>query len=48
MSNEIPVIIPAYEPDDKLIKLVEDLKTAGIGSVVVVDDGSFPGEYGWH
>ena len=47
MSNEIPVIIPAYEPDDKLIKLVEDLKTAGIGPVVVVDDGSFPGEYGW-
>ena len=46
MDNRIPVIIPAYEPDEKLIKLVEDLNAAGIGPVVVVDDGSFPGEYG--
>ncbi|MCR5671588.1 MAG: bifunctional glycosyltransferase family 2/GtrA family protein [Butyrivibrio sp.] len=36
----IPVIIPAYEPDEKLIKLLDDLKTAGIAPVVVVDDGS--------
>ena len=46
MDKMIPVIIPAYEPDEKLIKLVEDLNAAGIGPVVVVDDGSFPGEYG--
>lgn len=46
MENMIPVIIPAYEPDEKLIKLMEDLNAAGIGPVVVVDDGSFPGKYG--
>jgi len=33
------VLIPAYEPDDILIKLTEKLKTKGF-SVLVVDDGS--------
>lgn len=37
---DIPVIIPSYEPDDKLIKLLEALEQAGISHVVVVDDGS--------
>ncbi|MCM1124017.1 MAG: bifunctional glycosyltransferase family 2/GtrA family protein [Eubacterium sp.] len=37
---DIPVIIPAYEPDDKLITLLKALKQAGIQHVVVVDDGS--------
>ena len=45
MQN-ILIVIPAYEPDDKLIKLVNDIyeKTANIQdihiSVVIVDDGS--------
>lgn len=37
---DIPVIIPSYEPDDKLITLLEALKQTGISHVVVVDDGS--------
>lgn len=37
---DIPVIIPAYEPDEKLIVLLEDLKDSGIKNIVVVDDGS--------
>ena len=37
---DIPVIIPAYEPDEKLIALLKDLQQAGILHVVVVDDGS--------
>lgn len=37
---EIPVIIPSYEPDEKLITLLQDLKAAGIRHVVLVDDGS--------
>lgn len=36
----IPVIIPAYEPDEKLLKLLEQLKASGIVHVIVVDDGS--------
>ncbi len=46
MDKMIPVIIPAYEPDEKLIKLVEDLNAAEIGPAVVVDDGSFPEKFG--
>ena len=36
----IPVIIPAYEPDEKLLVLLRQLKEAGISHIVVVDDGS--------
>lgn len=35
------VLIPAYEPDERLVALVRDL--APCGPVVVVDDGSGPG-----
>lgn len=37
---EIPVIIPAYEPDEKLIVLLQHLQEVGITHIVVVDDGS--------
>ena len=37
---EIPVIIPSYEPDEKLITLLGTLREAGIRHVTVVDDGS--------
>jgi len=40
--NEIPIIIPAYEPDDRLPALLEELMSSGIGPVVVVNDGSGP------
>ena len=39
-NYDIPVIIPAYEPDEKLIRLLDRLQEAGVGRVVVVDDGS--------
>ncbi len=34
------VIIPAYKPDDRLPPYVSALRQAGVGKVVVVDDGS--------
>ena len=37
---EIPIIIPAYEPDSRLVALLEDFRTEGIRNVVLVDDGS--------
>lgn len=37
---DIPVIIPSYEPDEKLINLLNALHKEGISHVVVVDDGS--------
>ena len=40
MANDtLQILIPAYKPDDKLNKLIDDLHAAGFGSVVVVDDG---------
>ena len=46
MDKLIPVIIPAYEPDEKLIDLMDELKKAGISPVVVVYDGSDNKTYG--
>ena len=37
--DNITVLIPAYKPDERLIKLVDDLIEAGFRRVVVVDDG---------
>ncbi len=40
IKKEIPVVIPSYEPDEKLIILLEKLREAGFVQIVVVDDGS--------
>ena len=37
---EVPVIIPSYEPDGKLIGLLKALKSTGFRNLVLVDDGS--------
>lgn len=42
----IPIIIPAYEPDEKLIKLVDELNSASVGPIVVVNDGSDKEKFG--
>lgn len=39
-QEEIAVIIPAYNPDEKIYPLLEGLKEAGFAHIVVVDDGS--------
>ena len=46
MGKQIPIVIPAYEPDDKLIKLMDSLVAAGLSPVVVVNDGSDKETYG--
>lgn len=38
--NEISVIIPAYEPDDKLITTLKELVKSGFDDILVVNDGS--------
>ena len=38
--NNIPVIIPAYEPDERLINLLMELKSADMGPILIVNDGS--------
>ena len=37
---EIPLIIPSYEPDEKLLKLLGQLRESGFQNIVLVDDGS--------
>ena len=37
--DSIAVLIPAYQPDRRLNKLVGELREAGFGRIVVVDDG---------
>ena len=46
MEKKIPVIIPAYEPDEKMIKLLKELKSAEMDPVIVLDDGSDPDRFG--
>lgn len=36
----LPIIIPSYEPDEKLPGLLKELKGAGFQNIVLVDDGS--------
>ena len=45
-NKTIPIIIPAYEPDEKLIKLLGELKNADLNPVILVDDGSDKNTYG--
>ena len=35
-----PVIIPSYEPDERLLSLLSDLNKAQVSPVIIVDDGS--------
>ncbi len=46
MGKIIPIVIPAYEPDDKLIGLMDNLASAGLSPIVVVNDGSDRETYG--
>ncbi len=36
----VEIVIPAYEPDERLLRYVEELQAAGFAGITVVDDGS--------
>ena len=38
----VPVVIPCYEPDERLTELLKELCRAGIRPIVLVNDGSSP------
>lgn len=40
MKSRVTVIIPAYEPDQKLITTLQELTAVGFDDILVVDDGS--------
>ncbi len=39
---EIPILIPAYKPGEKLVELVTELLKLGVQSIIIVNDGSGP------
>lgn len=39
-AKAVPIIIPSYEPDEKLLKLLADLRKGGFQNLILVDDGS--------
>lgn len=40
MKNDIAIIIPAYNPDKQLIKIVKELKENNYAKIIVINDGS--------
>lgn len=42
-KNKISIVIPAYEPDEKLIGTMKELVESGFCDIIVVDDGSNEG-----
>jgi len=44
--NKVAVVIPAYEPGEKLLGLLAELRVFGFGKIVVVNDGSSPDKDG--
>ncbi len=40
IGKRITIIIPSLSPDDKLLKVVKELKEAGFRQIVIVNDGS--------
>lgn len=40
MKWRVPIVIPSYEPDEKLPGLLQKLKERGFQNIVLVDDGS--------
>ncbi len=40
LNKKIPIVIPSYEPDEKLLLLLEALKESDFTEVIIVDDGS--------
>lgn len=40
--DNISVIIPSYDPDEKLVPTVEGLLSEGFSDIIIIDDGSKP------
>lgn len=38
--DKIAIIIPSLDPDDKLLKLLDEIKTSGFSNIILINDGS--------
>ena len=39
-KETIAIIIPALDPDERMVTLVRDLRQSGYRNIILVDDGS--------
>lgn len=39
-NSDIVIIIPAYNPDEKMMSFINDINMAGYKNIIIVDDGS--------
>ena len=39
-KETIAIIIPALDPDERMVTLVRDLRQSGYQNIILVDDGS--------
>jgi len=40
LKNDVAIMIPAYNPDEKMISFLSDLRKAGYDKIIIIDDGS--------
>jgi glycosyltransferase involved in cell wall biosynthesis len=40
MQTTVAVLIPAYKPDERMLRLIDELKALGFERLIVIDDGS--------
>lgn len=40
---KVPIVIPAFQPNETLLELVKELKNIGMTDIVIVDDGNTGG-----
>lgn len=40
MNSTIPIIIPAYEPDERLLSFLHSIIDSGMNEIIIVNDGS--------
>ncbi|HEV3201938.1 MAG TPA: glycosyltransferase [Bryobacteraceae bacterium] len=42
LSSDVPILIPAYQPGEPLVSLIDALLNLGVRAIVVINDGSGP------
>ncbi len=45
-DKKVVILLPSYNPDEKLVKCVNDLKEARFNDIIVVDDCSRQSAHG--
>ncbi len=39
MQTTVAVLIPAYKPDERMLRLIDELRRSGFERLIVIDDG---------